>query len=515
MAIRDQLVKAIDTGATLLRKFVEDKPEPPARRPTPGRYISGARYDYAPEAGKIGLDPEKLGRAMRAADSGDTRAMYEVFSAVEEDPHVMSVLGKRRRAVVSRTLSITPAKTMNGQAAAAERAAQLCNDAVFGASGESGIENLRGTGGALYDLTDAIGKGYAVQQIVWTDDRGMWRPKRLERWPQRDTVLGSIIDPWAQDCDVVRVVSDWSSFQGEDLEPNQWIVHKSKARSDILSRAALLRSVAWWYLFKRFSAADWAIFCERFGMPIRIGKFPVGSDDDEREALRAAVIDLGKDTGAVIPEGMDLSFVEAKMSGSLPYEPLIRICNTEISKVILGNTLTTEVGSTGGNRALGEVHERGELDLVESDALALADTLREQLIAPIVLFNMGPGVPIPDVDFLSEEERAQKDRAERDQILVRGIGLPIAKSYFYQSYEIPIPTDDDELVNPPQEHRTATEDLSDAQAEEIEQRAEESELTERDMAIVRNISVTLGKEAALEQIRLLASVKKKSQAWAL
>jgi phage gp29-like protein len=169
------------------------------------------------------------------------------------------------------------------------------------------------------------------------------------------------------------------------------------------------------------------------------------------------------------------------------------------------------------------VQERAEDDMTDSDALMLASTIREQLLAPIVLFNLGDGAPLPECQFLTEEERAQKDLAERDQILVRAIGLPIAKKYFYETYEIPEPAEGEDVVSPPAKNITAGENLpedapedqgqADA-AKQLDEQATQEQLPNSDRRIVMSTLRALGLNEARRTLHALADVKKKSRAWA-
>lgn len=512
--------------ARLNAQYLERATTPTGRRirPRVGYIVGTSRDDFAPELAKLGLTANKVADAFKAADWGETRQLQELFSKVEEDPHVHSVLSKRRRAVVARTLQINPPKQANGKTALAERAAHMCRAMM---DGDADGDGLHDRNQALYDITDAIGRAYSLMQIewFWNARRSWWMPVRLNHYPQRFTRLGDWMafkERDRMDADEVRILTEAEPIRGEPLEPYQWIVHKHKARSDVLARAALLRIVTWWMCFKHWSAKDWSIFGERYGMPLRLGKYPAGGldaniDEGERAVLEEAVLQLGKDAGAIIPEGCSIEFVETKHSGSGPYGDHAAFCNGEISKAILGNTLTTEVGSTGGNRALGEVHERAEDDMTDQDALLLAGTLRQQLFAPFCLFNLGEQAPVPEVAFLTEEERAQKELAERDQILVRGIGLPIPKRYFYETYEVPEPEEGEEVVEPPRQKLTAEEDLPEeeqAQADALDEEAEQAELPNADRAIVRAAFRGCGLVEARRTLRALADVKKKSRAWA-
>lgn len=473
--------------------------------PRTGVFASGTRDDYAPSLGRMRLNPAKLGRVLRAADEGDTRALFEVFDAIEEDPHVHATLGKRKRAVISRTLQIEPARTAGAASKPAERAAELCRAAIFGDEQSAGIQ---GWHRALMDVADAIGRGFSLHQIIWENAGGVWRPVRLHRWPQRECMIGAPGRSIDEDADAVRVLTDAQPVWGEDLEPSQWVLHAHKARSDSLARSSLLRIVAWWFLFKHFSARDWTVFGERYGMPLRVGKYPPGADDQERSALARAIFNLGKDAGAVLPEGSAIEFVESRVSGQLPYERLIRICDEQISKAILGSTLTTDAGERGA-RSLGEVHSDQTADIIEHDALSLAETLRVQLLTPIVRFNLGDRAPVPEVAFLEDENVDHKARAEVDEILTRSIGLPLAQDYFYRAYDRPRPEGSDALVAPPVAKRTSEEDL-----ETLEEAEGIADLDDEQRAASRAIFASVGPRAAMQYVTALADVKKKSRAWA-
>ena len=467
----------------------------PAKRPEPGVFISGVRDDYVPEHARLGLDPAKLGNAMRRADSGDHVAQQEIFSACLEDAHVHSVFSKRTRRVLSRTLHIIPAIEDDERSQAA---ADLVREMVLGDAGRPGIAGWRQ---ALRDLSEAVFRGFALSQIVWQADGARWRPARLRWWDQRDCVLGG---GWMArtdyDADEVRVITDAQRTNGEALEPNQWVLHVQKARSAPLARAALGRMVVWWWLFKKFGTKDWMIFCDRYGMPLRLGKYPRGAQDDERAALYRAVLSLGKDGGAVLPEGTAIEFVEAATRGELPYPPMIETCDFQISKAILGGTLTTDAGDRGA-RSLGEVHERNETDIANDDGHGLSETLRQQLFAPIVGFNLGWDYPVPYCEFPSEEQENLLERAQRDKILAKDLGLPIAKRQMYDVYGIEEPGADDEVLAPPKPQPSpfARGAAGDEDQEPADDEAEE-------------MAARLGLD--LRDVRALAAAKKKSRAWA-
>lgn len=482
-------------------RFVSYPRRRSAQQPKVGTFVSDYRDDYDEGAGGIRLHPARLGSIFRRANAGDTAGMYEVFEVVEQDPHVLSVLGKRRRRVLSRTLQISASEDSDR----GQKAADLARTVILGGDGRDGIAQWHA---ALRDLTDAIFRGFSLLQIVWADRDGFWQPEALKYWPQRFCQLG---DPLAlydtADVDEVRVITAADLVKGEALAPDQWICHKAKARSGPLARAALGRAVAWFYLFKHFSIRDWSIFVERYGLPIRKGTYPVGSDDKERTALRDALASIGKDGFCAVPEGTTIELIEARMSARHPHREMADFCNAEISKVIEGGTLTTEAGERGA-RSLGIVHQDEQSAITDEDCSQLADTLRRELIAPIVRFNGAAGWPVPTVEFLEDEDEDFKAMAETDSILVNEIGLPLSEDYFYQRYDRPRPEEGQEVVRgKPATPPAMIDDETDEQARE-EAETEAAAATGLSRAAVR----ALAREPRV--LFELAAQKKRSRGWA-
>ena len=76
------------------------------------------------------------------------------------------------------------------------------------------------------------------------------------------------------------------------------------------------------------------------------------------------------------PKGSELKLLESagKSGSSDLYDKLYERCNNEISKIFLGNTLTTEA-SERGTQSLGTVQEKGEKRINESDRQLILNVL--------------------------------------------------------------------------------------------------------------------------------------------
>lgn len=130
--------------------------------------------------------------------------------------------------------------------------------------------------------------------------------------------------------------------------------------------------------------------------------------DAQRELLNT-LVSARTASAITVPIGTDVEFLEASRSGSVSYEQFLAYWDRQISICTTGETLTTQVGEAGGNRALGEVHQEELHILADSDGDLLADTLRETLVRWIVEYNL-PGAELPSVWRV----RPKNERAEAE-----------------------------------------------------------------------------------------------------
>jgi phage gp29-like protein len=225
------------------------------------------------------------------------------------------------------------------------------------------------------------------------------------------------------------------------VAPPLWkvIYHRYKARSGCTTRSGVLRVVGWMYLLKNFALKDWAAFNEVFGMPLRLGKYDNTASPADRDALVQAIRNLGSDAAGVISKATEIEFVEAtsRSGGVNPYQLMAEFCNREMSKAVLGQTLTTDTTGSSGTFAAASVHAQVRRDLVAADAQALASTLREQLLRPLVGFNFGWDKPVPWFRFRFEEEEDLKTLSEVYRNLA-GMGLPLDMEHVAERFGIPL-----------------------------------------------------------------------------
>jgi phage gp29-like protein len=366
-----------------------------------------------------GLTPNRLAGIFREADQGNVYRQMELFEEMEEkDAHLTAILQTRKMAVLSKDYEVMP----YSEATEDKEIAAMAGEIVYG------IPNLEE---AFLDLLDAIGKGFALSEILWEVTGGVAKVSELRWIPQKKVVFGEDGKP--------RLLTSEANWEG--VTPPLWkvIYHRYKARSGCVNRAGVLRVVGWMYLLKNFAMKDWAAFNEVFGMPLRLGKYDATASPADRDALVTAIRSLGSDAAGVISKATEIEFVEAtsRSGGVNPYQLMAEFCNREMSKAVLGQTLTTDTTGSTGTYAAASVHGQVRRDLVDADAQALAVTLREQLLRPLVGFNFGWDKPVPWLRFRFEEEADLKTLSEVFRNLA-AMGFPVDMEHVAERFGIPM-----------------------------------------------------------------------------
>lgn len=342
------------------------------RKETSAPRRGGARSIVATRTIHRDVTPQRLGKILREAESpgyGAAQRYLELAELMEErDLHYLGELQTRKRQVSQIGVTIEPAD--DSQQALDD--AELCQ-AFF---------RRQTITQELVDVLDAVGKGFSVCEIEWDMSESQWMPKRLiyrlSQWFDFDPDTGA------------RVVMRDDTGGWVELDAYKYVIHIVQAKSGLPIRGGLARAAAWGWMGKRYGLQDWQRFAEAYGQPLRLGKYPVNSSEDDQDVLYEAVRDIAADAAAIIPDGMEIEFVgdDQGRGRSEIYRDLVRYIDQQVSIVVLGQTLTTQEGESG-SYALGEVHNLVRQDIEKADADALAATLQRDVVIPTVCLNHG------------------------------------------------------------------------------------------------------------------------------
>jgi phage gp29-like protein len=334
---------------------------------------------------------------------------YQIYDEIERDCHAYGMLQKRKLAVVARPWQVDPASS----SAADVRAADMVR-AQLAALGEPATDNpgeqvalASNFDLACYNLLDALLKGFAVGELMWdTDGREVVLREVRPRDQRR----------FAFDVEYRLRLKTWSALlQGEAVPPRKFIVHSFGAKDGNPYGLGLGSRLFWPTFFKRKDITFWLTFLDKFGSPTVVGKYPSGTLDPGKRDLLNALAAIAQDAGVAVPQGMEVSLLEATRGGTASYEQFARYMDEQITVAVLGESPASK-GSGGGLAAAANTREEVRLELVQADADLLSAVLNATLSPWLTAFNC-PGAKPPKIWRPIKKPVDEKARSERDKNL--------------------------------------------------------------------------------------------------
>lgn len=375
-----------------------------------------------------GLTPGRLANILQAAAEGSAHDYLTLAEEMEErDLHYASVLGTRKLAVSGLSVRIEAASDDPEDVRRADQLKEIVNGPEFG--------ELQA------DLTDAMGKGYAVSEIMWDRSGKTWTPERFEPRDQRffqfDRDTGREL----------RMLDEADPVNGVALAPYKFIVHLPRIRSGLPIRGGLARLAAVGYMCKAWTWKDWMGFADIFGMPMRVGRYGPGASADDISTLMSAVANLGSDAAAVIPDSMRIDFTQAaNVTGAGDFfKGLAEWWDKQVSKAVVGQTMSTDDGSS---QAQATIHNEVRLDLLQADAKAESNTLNRCFVRPWCDLNFAPGRPYPRLIIDVPQPEDTKLLITALEKLVP-LGLKVEQSVIRDKLNLPSPAKGAELLGSP------------------------------------------------------------------
>ncbi|WP_428527137.1 DUF935 domain-containing protein [Roseibium sp.] len=349
------------------------------------------------------LRPDKLARNLKEAVEGDPAEFFELAQEMEErDGHYGAVLSTRKLTV----LGVRPEIEAASEDARDEEIAEMVREDIL-ANPEFGFMR--------HDLLDALGKGVSLVQVFWDTSGARWKPASYEwtdpRWITFDKKTRREIR-----------LKDKEHEDGLPLPDFKYVAHFPRIKSGLPIRGGLARLAVWSWLLKSYTVKDWAAFCEIFGQPLRLGKYGPGASDRDKRALLRAVRSIARDAAAIIPQSMDMELIQSKANGGAVFEGFAEFLDGQVSKAVLGQTMTTDDGSS---QSQAEVHNDVRMDIAQADTAALQHTLNTGLIEPYCKLNFGSLEQYPKLTLQIDEP---EDLDLESQVLERlhRVGLKIA-----------------------------------------------------------------------------------------
>lgn len=383
------------------KSILANRADKKARRITTGNNITHTGTTITlTQARRFGSDIGQYIVAVYSADNIDysRRAqLLDMYTDISTDTHVISVVTKRRSGVLSMPIEFrrdsVPVEEINMQI----RSPWFIN--------------------FLQDAIDSRFWGFSLMQF-YRNEKG---------WIDYDLIPRKHVNLINNE-----ILCRQSDLRGEPFESfdNLLLI---RDKNDL----GLYCSLCPWVIWKRDSSSDWAQFSELFGMPIRKYTYDAADPDALANAVQAASEQGGAAT-FFCPTGTNLELVESGNNGtsSALYSDRIDRCNAEISKAVLGNTLSTEAGDKG-TQALGTVHAKEEESISNLDRQFILNLLNYEMTDIFASL----GLNTKGGNFVYVDTSSSASKIQNLKTCVLEFGLPVDPDYIYETLGIEKPAD--------------------------------------------------------------------------
>lgn len=197
----------------------------------------------------------------------------------------------------------------------------------------------------------------------------------------------------------------------------------------------LFQKLAPYVIWKNNAMGAWAEFAEVFGVPIRVTKTNV-RDETQRKNAENMMRNMGSATWSVLDLNDEFQIIEASRSDAYEvFDKMVERCNSEISKIVLGQTGTTDEKAYSGSASVhGDIAEH----IAKQDQLWMQFIVNGQLIP--MLNGLGFGMEGLEFEFDLNESLSKEEQAKIDASFMPHVKFK--KEYLEETYGIEL---DDEV----------------------------------------------------------------------
>ncbi|MCL2872419.1 MAG: DUF935 domain-containing protein [Betaproteobacteria bacterium] len=270
---------------------------------------------------------------------------------------------------------------------------------------------------AIRGMHGAVPYGYAVQEIVYI--------KRPDGRIGFSEITAKPFEWFVPDLDGSVLYKSSKNPRGEPTDPRKFFLTVRNQEFNNRYGEALFSRLYWPWFFRQQGWRFWVKWLERFGTPMILGKTQ-GDAQEMAKALAAAA----QNAVAVVGNGDDVSAVAAA-GGTGHFEGFDLAIAKRINKVILGQTLTSDAHDVG-SYALGKVHNEVRMDRRNADIRLVSRTAQNMISTLWALNGFAGDAPV----FKMEDGVGlQKERADRDAVLVNAGIVKLTDQYLYRVYD--------------------------------------------------------------------------------
>lgn len=288
----------------------------------------------------------------------DTVQFYKML--VRKDAQFRTVINVRKLAVISADWEIIPSNKSKEAIEFKQFIENMFNNRV---------PSLRKN---LTQMMDAIVTGYNVHEIITeTDEKGNEVIKDLLYRNANRFQFGTDGSLYLLNNNTGITTQ---REKVKKLDKKHFLIHTNEATSENPYGESVLGEASFWlYYLKNGNWKDWAQFNERFGQGILKGEYERGNIKAMEQTF-IALRQLRSNGYAVFEKGSNVEIMEASRNAG-DYKTFLNEIDTAITKMVLGQELTTTTGNGSGSYSLGRVHQNTFENIILSDRKNLEETI--------------------------------------------------------------------------------------------------------------------------------------------
>lgn len=407
-----------------------------------------ARFNPIPS-----LTPQLLGMYLESFRLGFFRNIALTWDAMERrDYKIQAVASKRKKSVARHGWEIL---TLEDSPAA--RRQKLVLEFFYNHLTATNALEENETGGLallIRQMMDAVGKRYAVHEIIWQPlgklmvDRGGVDGNKTDSTSVPSTISSPAINPsltatfrfcplwWFEGTQGhLRFLPTEFAIYGVDLARAGWLVTVGDGIMEACSVA---------YMYKQLPLRDWLSCSEKFGMPAIVGRTDAALDSAEWNEFVEAIRNFSQDWSAVFNRDNSVELVEPKNQGEGPFAPLVEKMDRAITTLWRG----ADLGTMSAHNAAGASLQAEESDILEiDDAQMISETLTAQVSRYVLQYHFGDAPQLAYLKIRASDKRDLDQDLKVDQFLLQS-GAPLAIHDALERYDRPAPKPGEELLKP-------------------------------------------------------------------
>lgn len=265
-------------------------------------------------------------------------------------------------------------------------------------------------------MAESLILGMSVGEICWVRQGSYVVPSEIKiRDPRRVQFIlnddGSISP---------RIITILSPVEGLPIPLRSMIIHRHWAYNNLVDPygTGLGRQLYSLVEFRRTLLSFWLQYADKHTTPTAVGKFSLGTPEEEVKSLFTALQRLGQETAIVVPDEMSIDYLTSDSRADV-YQNLISYIDQQISFLINGEATVGAEGTGVGSYARDQIADSVRIRKSKSFSDQLDETINATLIRWIVELNY-PGSSVPRIsrDFSDIEQRGE-DPVKTVQILTQ------------------------------------------------------------------------------------------------